>query len=107
MQAPEYDKFSRIVFDTAPTVSCNVFARACMVDKSLKYRSKVPQVAIGLVLYTWATLAVLTLSLKICQGHTLRLLSLPDFLDASIGKILKVQSSVNLSFRCGNQGGVS
>jgi len=24
------------------------------------------------------------------QGHTLRLLSLPDFLDASIGKILKV-----------------
>lgn len=26
------------------------------------------------------------------QGHTLRLLSLPDFLDASIGKILKVQN---------------
>eukprot|EP00475_Leptophrys_vorax_P037798 TRINITY_DN6569_c0_g1_i1.p1 TRINITY_DN6569_c0_g1~~TRINITY_DN6569_c0_g1_i1.p1 ORF type:complete len:130 (-),score=20.01 TRINITY_DN6569_c0_g1_i1:20-379(-) len=25
-------------------------------------------------------------------GHTLRLLSLPDFLDASIGKILKVRS---------------
>jgi hypothetical protein len=52
MQAPEYDKFSRIVFDTAPTVSSNVFARACMVDKSLKYGSKVPQVAVGLVLYT-------------------------------------------------------
>jgi hypothetical protein len=26
------------------------------------------------------------------QGHTLRLLSLPDFLDASIGKILKVET---------------
>ena len=33
--------------------------------------------------------------LKLCislQGHTLRLLSLPDFLDASIGKILKVSN---------------
>jgi hypothetical protein len=29
------------------------------------------------------------------QGHTLRLLSLPDFLDASIGKILKVLHYLN------------
>lgn len=29
------------------------------------------------------------------QGHTLRLLSLPDFLDASIGKILKVRVPLN------------
>lgn len=29
------------------------------------------------------------------QGHTLRLLSLPDFLDKSIGKILKVQNLFN------------
>lgn len=32
----------------------------------------------------------------ILQGHTLRLLSLPDFLDASIGKILKVLPAVVL-----------
>lgn len=39
MQAAEYARFSRIVFDTAPT------------------------------------------------GHTLRLLTLPDFVDASLGKV--------------------
>ncbi|THG18839.1 hypothetical protein TEA_017478 [Camellia sinensis var. sinensis] len=44
LESREYNMFTRIVFDTAPT------------------------------------------------GHTLRLLSLPDFLDASIGKILKVES---------------
>nr|GMD35340.1 ATPase ARSA1-like [Ipomoea batatas] len=43
LESQEYNMFTRIVFDTAPT------------------------------------------------GHTLRLLSLPDFLDASIGKILKVE----------------
>lgn len=30
----------------------------------------------------------------ILQGHTLRLLSLPDFLDASIGKMMKVTTVV-------------
>ena len=39
LKAPEYAKFSRIIFDTAPT------------------------------------------------GHTLRLLTLPDFIDATIGKV--------------------
>ncbi|XP_024361113.1 ATPase GET3B [Physcomitrium patens] len=46
IQSPEYSKFTRIIFDTAPT------------------------------------------------GHTLRLLSLPDFLDASIGKILKLKKKI-------------
>ncbi|CAN0916437.1 ATPase GET3B [Linum grandiflorum] len=45
-ESPEYSKFTRIVFDTAPT------------------------------------------------GHTLRLLSLPDFLDASIGKMLKMKKKM-------------
>ncbi|XP_057782565.1 ATPase GET3B-like [Salvia miltiorrhiza] len=46
LESPEYSKFSRIVFDTAPT------------------------------------------------GHTLRLLSLPDFLDASIGKMMKIKKKI-------------
>ncbi|KAK1382481.1 ATPase ARSA1 [Heracleum sosnowskyi] len=47
LELEEYNKFTRIVFDTAPT------------------------------------------------GHTLRLLSLPDFLDASIGKILKLRQKIS------------
>lgn len=47
LDSPEYNMFTRIVFDTAPT------------------------------------------------GHTLRLLSLPDFLDASIGKILKLKQKIS------------
>ncbi|KAK5833045.1 Putative arsenical pump-driving ATPase [Gossypium arboreum] len=46
LESPQYNMFTRIVFDTAPT------------------------------------------------GHTLRLLSLPDFLDASIGKILKLRQKI-------------
>ncbi|KAL6552805.1 ATPase get3b [Orobanche hederae] len=47
LESQEYNMFTRIVFDTAPT------------------------------------------------GHTLRLLSLPDFLDASIGKILKLKNKIS------------
>ncbi|KAL0407093.1 UNVERIFIED_CONTAM: ATPase ARSA1 [Sesamum latifolium] len=47
LESQEYNMFTRIVFDTAPT------------------------------------------------GHTLRLLSLPDFLDASIGKILKLRQKIS------------
>ncbi|XP_057475355.1 ATPase GET3B-like [Actinidia eriantha] len=47
LESQEYNIFTRIVFDTAPT------------------------------------------------GHTLRLLSLPDFLDASIGKILKLKQKIS------------
>ncbi|KAK1409941.1 hypothetical protein QVD17_36472 [Tagetes erecta] len=46
VDSPEYNMFTRIVFDTAPT------------------------------------------------GHTLRLLSLPDFMDASIGKIMKMKNKI-------------
>lgn len=60
--------FTRIVFDTAPTVS-------------------------KLLLFPIALLKIYFIMVIVCvsQGHTLRLLSLPDFLDASIGKILKVE----------------
>ncbi|XP_042034091.1 ATPase GET3B-like [Salvia splendens] len=47
VESQEYNMFTRIIFDTAPT------------------------------------------------GHTLRLLSLPDFLDASIGKILKLRQKIS------------
>lgn len=47
VESEEYNMFSRIIFDTAPT------------------------------------------------GHTLRLLSLPDFLDASIGKIMKLKKKIS------------
>ncbi|KAG9131806.1 hypothetical protein Leryth_009529 [Lithospermum erythrorhizon] len=47
LESEKYDKFTRIVFDTAPT------------------------------------------------GHTLRLLSLPDFLDASIGKMMKLKKKIS------------
>nr|XP_043634218.1 ATPase GET3B-like [Erigeron canadensis] len=46
VDSPEYSKFTRIVFDTAPT------------------------------------------------GHTLRLLSLPDFMDTSIGKMMKMKQKI-------------
>ncbi|XP_022890093.1 ATPase ASNA1 homolog 2-like [Olea europaea var. sylvestris] len=49
LDSQEYNMFTRIVFDTAPT------------------------------------------------GHTLRLLSLPDFLDASIGKILKLKQKISMA----------
>ncbi|GAA0151604.1 transporter [Lithospermum erythrorhizon] len=47
LESEKYDRFTRIVFDTAPT------------------------------------------------GHTLRLLSLPDFLDASIGKMMKLKKKIS------------
>ena len=46
MRAEEYARFSRIIFDTAPT------------------------------------------------GHTLRLLSVPDFVDASLGKIIRLRKKL-------------
>lgn len=63
--------FTRIVFDTAPTVSTKIiviyFTFPLFFNNFLIDFIHFPE-----------------------QGHTLRLLSLPDFLDASIGKILKV-----------------
>lgn len=68
LELQEYSMFTRIVFDTAPTVSTQW--NGIMLLKFLDY-------PLNLMSCFW-------------QGHTLRLLSLPDFLDASIGKILKV-----------------
>lgn len=65
VESQEFNKFSRIVFDTAPTVN-NYTHPDCFTGgfKCVRY--------------------------CLLQGHTLRLLSLPDFLDASIGKMMKV-----------------
>lgn len=69
-ESQEYSMFTRIVFDTAPTVSDNSLVfKAPSLDYSLSFI----YLQIGL------------------QGHTLRLLSFPDFMDASIGKMMKVQ----------------
>ncbi|KAG6765202.1 hypothetical protein POTOM_029226 [Populus tomentosa] len=65
LESPEYSMFTRIVFDTAPTVSLSTRISVNIWNESTEVHD---------------------CSL---QGHTLRLLSLPDFLDASIGKILK------------------
>ena len=66
LESPEYNMFTRIVFDTAPTVSYPTCSQINGLVHSFN------------ILFSGY------------QGHTLRLLSLPDFLDASIGKILKV-----------------
>jgi hypothetical protein len=68
LESPEYSMFTRIVFDTAPTVSLSTRISVNFWNESTEVHD---------------------CSL---QGHTLRLLSLPDFLDASIGKILKVET---------------
>lgn len=71
LESPEYNMFTRIVFDTAPTVS-----------KMLIVIYFISVLFFGNYLIAFTHFPE--------QGHTLRLLSLPDFLDASIGKILKV-----------------
>lgn len=71
LESQEYSMFTRIVFDTAPTVSKKLIV--IYFTSPLFYN-----IIIG---FTHVPK----------QGHTLRLLSLPDFLDASIGKILKVR----------------
>lgn len=82
MQAPEYSKFTRIIFDTAPTV----LFPPLLSNKQLSLHELAGIDAV-------ANHFVLTFHVFF-QGHTLRLLSLPDFLDASIGKILKVRISI-------------
>lgn len=69
LESEQYSSFTRIVFDTAPTV--RKMRHSCVIS-------------------FWRLF--LELDGHRLQGHTLRLLSLPDFLDASIGKILKVQN---------------
>ncbi|KAK3422289.1 hypothetical protein EUGRSUZ_G02857 [Eucalyptus grandis] len=70
LESPEYSMFTRIIFDTAPTVG--------------KLSSQCFSITRSIIL-----LAVFQ------QGHTLRLLSLPDFLDQSIGKILKLKQKIS------------
>ncbi|XP_040869314.1 ATPase GET3B isoform X1 [Glycine max] len=74
LESQEYSMFTRIVFDTAPTVSKKLIV--IYFTSPLFYN-----IIIG---FTHVPK----------QGHTLRLLSLPDFLDASIGKILKLRQKI-------------
>lgn len=72
LESQEYNMFTRIVFDTAPTV--RIFYLLSLSIKDIDFN-------LTDIFFFFCS-----------QGHTLRLLSLPDFLDASIGKILKVKS---------------
>ena len=106
VNSEEYAKFTRIIFDTAPTGACGAAGEATPLQRVRPIAAA--SRCSGMMLQTLTasersgssasprnvTATAPSLLPLAPAGHTLRLLSLPDFLDRSIEKISRLRRKV-------------